>query len=100
MSLRLYVYLRFFGLQVKPTMALLSVVMFSVGKYHSLEYQIPYMVLYNFSICGALYALGLFYLATRKLPALVSLFRLCRCCTHFLFYKTTRIGGGWKDGIT
>ncbi|PHJ22079.1 transmembrane [Cystoisospora suis] len=55
---------------VKPTMAILSVVMFSVGKYHSLEYQIPYMVLYNFSICGALYALGLFYLATRKLPAL------------------------------
>lgn len=56
---------------VKPTMALVSLVMFSVGKYHTFGFQVPYMIIYNISICGALYALGLFYLATRKLPALL-----------------------------
>nr|CEL76138.1 TPA: Transmembrane protein 184A [Toxoplasma gondii VEG] len=56
---------------VKPTMALVSLIMFSVGKYHSFCFQVPYMIIYNISICGALYALGLFYLATRKLPALL-----------------------------
>ncbi|PFH31552.1 hypothetical protein BESB_025180 [Besnoitia besnoiti] len=56
---------------VKPAMAFGSLLVFGLGHYHSLGYQIPSLIIYNVSVCGALYALGLFYLATRKLPAML-----------------------------
>eukprot|EP01138_Halocafeteria_seosinensis_P012990 gb/GECG01013268.1/.p1 GENE.gb/GECG01013268.1/~~gb/GECG01013268.1/.p1 ORF type:complete len:439 (+),score=36.26 gb/GECG01013268.1/:1-1317(+) len=52
---------------VKPVMAAISVIMLATGRYESLGYQVFSLFVYNLSYSAALYALFLFYLATRKL---------------------------------
>jgi hypothetical protein len=50
---------------LKPLMAVLSVVMLATGLYDSVVYQTILILIYNVSITWALYAMLLFYLATK-----------------------------------
>lgn len=54
---------------VKPVMAIISLSLLAAGAYDSTPYQIILLCVYNISYTAALYALLLFYLATRVLLA-------------------------------
>eukprot|EP00922_Rhytidocystis_sp_ex-Travisia-forbesii_P018305 GHVS01027211.1.p1 GENE.GHVS01027211.1~~GHVS01027211.1.p1 ORF type:complete len:776 (-),score=71.73 GHVS01027211.1:258-2585(-) len=57
---------------LKPFMAIVSIIMYSVGLYHEWGfYWICLGFVYNTSVCTALYALFLFYMATRHHSQLV-----------------------------
>lgn len=77
---------------VKPASAVLSVVMLSLGVYHTPAYQAFILTIYNISYTVALYFLFVFYLATkvrssdcewcsvRACQSLTTSVRCYRCC--------------------
>ncbi|KAK2195600.1 Organic solute transporter subunit alpha-Transmembrane protein 184 [Babesia duncani] len=81
---------------VRPLLAIFSLCLQPFGLADSAIFSIVYTLIVNFSVYLALYVLGLFYLAIRKLPGLarancIAKFFALKMCVVFTFYQTYAI---------
>ncbi|CEM30193.1 unnamed protein product [Vitrella brassicaformis CCMP3155] len=77
---------------IKPLMALVSLILHTQRLYDDPVYQVFLVIIYNVSVFGALYALLLFYLATRSHSGLVGK----NAIPKFLSVKTIIFATYWQ----